>query len=151
MDHVREVANASPFPDGLLPPVVPRDVSGEWRLVHWVTQSSLAEFEGLEIVFDLKLSQAEPIGAVPTPVWGQGMKARVSGLPTDEGERSLLKVEGDLSGKALRLRLEETLASRERVVIGSITLIVSSPWLMRGTFDTNAANARGVSIAMRDP
>lgn len=151
MGYVGEPMRPMPFEDGLLPPVVPRDVSGEWRLVHWVTQSDFRDFEGLEVVFDLKLSQAEPIGAVPTPVWGQGSKTRVSGLPTGEGERSLLKVEGDLSGKALRLRVEETLPTRAWPVIGSITLIVSSPWLMRGTFDTNAANSRGVSIAMRDP
>ena len=141
---------SSPFPDGLLPPVEPRDVSGVWRLVHWITQSTYNEYEGLEIVFDLSLHQAGPIGNTPTPVWGEGAKLRVGGLPVGDDERSRLLLNGDLSGKALRLRLDERLDGRTRVVGGEINLIISSPWLMRGTFETDAAGSRGVSIAMRD-
>lgn len=139
-----------PFPDGLLPPLEARDVSGTWRLVHWITQSSYTDYEGLEIVFDMTLEQAEPIGNTPTPVWGEAFKVRVGGLVASPIERSTISLEGDLSGKVLRLRLEERVAGRERVVVGQIDLIISSPWLMRGSFTTDAAGARGVSIAMRD-
>ena len=123
----------SPFADGLLPPVEARDVSGTWRLVHWITQSSFHDYEGLEIVFDLSLQQAQPIGNTPTPVWGKGSKARVAGLAVGAEERSILTVEGDLSGKALRLSLRESLDGRDRTIGGEINLIVSSPWLMRTT------------------
>ncbi|MEM7566121.1 MAG: hypothetical protein AAF321_02710 [Pseudomonadota bacterium] len=126
-------------------------MSGSWRLVHWITQSDLTDYEGLEIVFDVQLHQAEPLGSVPTPVWGRGTKVRVAGLAAAPEERSVIHVEGDLSGKALRLVLRETVAGRSRVVAGDITLIISSPWLMRGTFATNAAGSKGVSIAMREP
>lgn len=150
MTAMQTAREASPFPDGLLPPVVPRDVSGVWRLVHWITQSTYNEYEGLEIVFDVTLHQAEPIGNTPTPIWGEGRKIRVAGLPAHGEECSNLKLEGDLSGKALRLTLHEYVPGRERVVAGEINLIVSSPWLMRGSFQTNAASAKGVSIAMRE-
>lgn len=150
MTAMRATRWESPFPDGLLPPVEARDVSGVWRLVHWITQSSYNDYEGLEIVFDLRLRQAEPIGNTPTPIWGEGSKVRVAGLPASDDERSLLRLEGDLSGKALRLRLEERLDGRDRIIGGDINLIVSSPWLMRGTFETDAAGSRGVSIAMRE-
>ncbi len=151
MGTAHPVRRESPFPDGLLPPVVPRDVSGSWRLVHWVTRSDVVDYEGLEIVFDLHLHQAQPIGSVPTPVWGRGTKIRVSGLAASPEERSVIHVEGDLSGKALRLVLRESVAGRDRIIVGEITLIVSSPWLMRGTFSTSAADSKGVSIAMREP
>ncbi len=150
MGTAHPVTRDSPFPDGLLPPVEPRDVSGNWRLVHWVTRSNVADYEGLEIVFDLQLHQAQPIGSIPTPVWGRGTKIRVSGLAAAPDERSVIYVEGDLSGKALRLILRESLPGRDRVINGEITLIVSSPWLMRGTFATSAADTNGVSIAMRE-
>jgi hypothetical protein len=119
----------------------PQNLSGSWTLTNRVRSASRGDFENLELGFQLKLQQQGDY------VFGTGYKVSENGRPLAGEGRTPIFVEGTLNGRRLELTFTER--GRRRTSGGTLLLDVAEDGTLRGAFASDAANARGASVARK--
>jgi hypothetical protein len=117
------------------------DLSGAWTLTNRIESANNAAFKGLALGFQLKLQQRGD------RVTGAGAKVTENGKPLAAGRRTPITVEGTLDGRRLQLTFTERGA--QRASTGQLSLELTGDGTLRGEFTSDAANARGTSVAQR--
>jgi hypothetical protein len=120
------------------------DLNGRWRVIHRVERSGLSRYVGLEIEFDVVLTQDGD------RVTGEGEKFIVGWELVSRREASRLKLEGRADGDGVHLSvLEVPPSDPEREIVGEITWKVVTNDMLTGTFWVTAAKSAGTSRALR--
>jgi hypothetical protein len=120
------------------------DLNGRWRVIHRVERSALSRYVGLEIEFDVVLTQEGE------RVTGEGEKFIVGWELVGRREASRLKLDGRTNDDGVRLSiLEMPPSDPEREIVGEITWKVVTNDMLNGTFWVTAAKSAGTSRALR--
>lgn len=119
----------------------PADVSGIWTLTNRIESSDTARFKDLALGFRLQLKQAGD------RVTGSGAKVSENGRAVGKGRRTPISVEGTIEARQLELKFTERGA--QRASSGTLSLELTDEGTLRGTFSSDAANARGTTEAQR--
>jgi transcriptional regulator with XRE-family HTH domain len=131
---------ATPSPDAR-DATATSDVSGVWVVTNRIESANYGAFKDLALGFRLQLEQHG------NRVTGAGAKVSENGSPLPPGRRTPITVEGTLDGRLLRLTFTERGAARAST--GALALEMTDDLTLRGTFTSDAANARGTSVARR--
>ena len=117
------------------------DVSGAWMLTNRIESATNATFKNLALGFELRLKQDG------NRVTGTGTKVTENGKALAAGRKTPITVEGTLDGHQLKLKFTERGA--QRASSGQLSLELTDDGTLRGSFTSDAANARGSSVAQR--
>ncbi len=122
----------------------PLDLTGRWRVTHYVEASQRRNFIGMDIGFQITLFQdGEQLG-------GEGEKFLVDRQPANSDEVSRLAITGWVHDAEVRISLmESSPQGPERTIIGEIVWNALSPDHMIGSFRVDLAETSGRSEAMR--
>lgn len=124
----------------------PRDLNltGRWQVLHRVEKSSLSRYVGLEIEFDVSLTQAGNM------VTGTGEKFIVGWELARRDELSRLALDGRVEAANILLAIVERSPSHpEREIIGEIIWKAVTADMLIGGFRVDAAASSGSSRAIR--
>jgi hypothetical protein len=122
----------------------PVDLNGRWRVIHTVERSEVPRYVGLEIEFDVTLSEDGE------RIRGEGEKFVVGWELVARAEASRLQLDGRRQGRRVQLSIVETSPVRpEEAIRGEIEWQVITADLLAGTFVVTAGNSAGQSKALR--
>ena len=119
----------------------PLNVAGHWRVTHHVEASQRADFVGLDIAFQITLTQDGG------QVAGEGEKFLVDRKPASAGEASRLEITGWAHETEVRISLMEV--GPTRTTIGTIDWTAVDTDRMAGRFSVDLAKTSGRSEAVR--
>ena len=122
----------------------PVDLNGRWRVIHTVERSEVPRYVGLEIEFDVTISEDGE------RIRGEGAKFVVGWELVARAEASHLQLEGRRDDRRVQLSIVETSPRRSGEAIrGEIKWEVITAGLLAGTFEVTAGNSCGQSKAFR--
>jgi len=122
----------------------PLDLTGRWRVIHFVETSQRRDFVGLDIEFHITFFQDGGQLA------GEGEKFLVDRQPADPDEVSRLAITGWADDEEVRISLmESSPQGPDRTIIGEIVWKALDPDHMIGSFRVDLAKTSGRSEAMR--
>ncbi len=117
-----------------------RDVSGAWTMATNVESSSLADFVGLRLGYEIQLDQAGD------RITGEGRKVTEKGAAIGSQAQTPISLAGTIAGDRLTLTFTER--GTERSTQGKFVLLVEDGTL-RGRFSSTAAQSSGTVEAHR--
>jgi len=129
----------------LAQPIQPRaahNLTGKWQMVDVVESSALPQFEGLRLGFQVFLHQQG------NEISGTGEKWTENGRQLPPGARSLIMIEGSVSGDLLDATFTEVGARRSTTGILRLRIKEKGNRL-EGRFACTAADSRGQSTATK--
>ena len=120
------------------------DLTGRWQVTHQVQRSSVSRYVGMELEFDVELSQD---GKSAT---GEGRKFVVDWELAPREEASTLSLRGSVGDGSVRLDvIERSPAHPGREMTGEIIWKVVAPDYLVGSFRMDVAGSSGTSKARR--
>lgn len=122
----------------------PLDLTGRWRVIHYVESSEQRNYIGLDIEFQITfLQDGEQLA-------GEGAKFLVDRQPAHLDEVSRLAMTGWVHEAEVRISLmESSPQGPERTIVGEIVWKAMNPDHMVGSFRVDVARTSGRSEAMR--
>jgi hypothetical protein len=125
-------------PTGDLPS---ENLTGWWTLTNEVHATSYRRYRGLRLVYRLRLQQDG------NRINGNGQKWAENGRPIPRASRTPIEVSGTIEGR--RLVLVFTERGLRRTSGGAFELTVLEDGRLSGTFQSDAAQSKGSSVAQR--
>ena len=120
------------------------NLTGRWQVLHRVEKSSLSRYVGLEIEFDVLLTQSGE------RVTGTGEKFIVGWELARRDELSRLTLDGRVEHANIVLGIVETSpAHPDRKMVGEVIWKAVTADMMIGSFRVDAAGSSGSSRAIR--
>jgi transcriptional regulator with XRE-family HTH domain len=129
-------APAAPAAVSPSPAAPVRDLSGHWSLNTSVQTSSVADFVGLRLGYDVQLEQAG------NRLTGRGRKVTENGRAIALQSQTAISMAGSISGGRVTLTLTEEGAQRQSH--GKFVLLVDESGALRGRFSSTAAQSSGM-------
>lgn len=117
------------------------DISGSWTLNTRVESSTVRDYEGLELGYELQLQQSG------SRVAGEGMKTLENGRQIARFAQTPIIVSGTFEEGRLTLTFTER--GHQRDSGGKMILDVSEDGVLRGRFSSSAARSSGTAEARR--
>ena len=117
------------------------DLSGNWRVVNTVEQTSYQAFKNLEVGFQFAIDQS---GKEFT---GRGEKISENGRSLPQTSRTPIVLKGSIEGDRVEATFSETGAVRK--TSGRFVWRIDKTGALTGTFVSTAARARGKSAATK--
>jgi hypothetical protein len=144
--HEARVDDATPSPNGASPETpasapAAADFSGIWRLDTEVLDSSVSNFEGLQLGYHLQLDQ------VGSQISGNGEKISENGRSLPSAARTAIAVRGTVDGNQLALTFIER--GTRRSSQGALVLQRDDDGTLRGRFSSDAAKSSGLAQLRR--
>jgi membrane peptidoglycan carboxypeptidase len=122
----------------------PRDLGGWWQVTHRVESSLVPEYDGLRLGFRVFLRQEG------NRISGEGEKWTEDGDRLPPSQRSSISLTGTIEGTRVRVRFTEH--GSRRTSSGTINWTIRDGGSsLTGQFVSDAAQARGPSVAQRIP
>ena len=120
------------------------DLTGRWQVLHRVEKSSLSRYVGLEIEFDVLLTQTGD------RVTGTGEKFIVGWELARRDELSRLTLDGRVENANILLNIvEQSPAHPDRKMVGEVIWKAATADMLIGSFRVDAAGSTGSSRAIR--
>ncbi len=120
------------------------DLTGRWQVLHRVERSSFSRYIGLEIEFDVVLTQNGD------KVTGTGEKFIVGWELARREELSRLTLDGRAENANILLSIvEESPAHPDRKMVGEVIWKAVTADMLIGSFRVDAASSSGSSRAIR--
>ena len=120
------------------------NLTGRWQVLHRIERSTMARYVGLEIEFDVSLTQHGD------KVSGTGEKFIVGWELARRDEASRLTLEGRVENANVQLAIVERSPKHpDREIVGEIIWKAVSPDTLIGGFRVDAADSSGSSRALR--
>jgi cytoskeletal protein RodZ len=117
------------------------DISGDWTLATFVESSSVRDYEGLQLGYQLNLQQNG------SRISGEGMKTLENGREIAQFAQTPIIVSGTMDGGRLTLTFTER--GRRRDSGGKMILALQEDGVLRGRFSSSAAKSSGTAEARR--
>ena len=125
-----------PAPTASAPPATPvRNLSGSWRFTTSVQSSSVTDFVGLRLGYDIQFEQAG------NRITGSGRKITENGAAIAAQAQTPISMAGTIAGDRVTLTLTEDGTKRQSQ--GKFVLLVDGEAL-RGRFSSTAAQSSGL-------
>jgi hypothetical protein len=134
----RQTQLAQRDPTGDLPA---ENVTGWWTVTNEVQATNYPRYRGLRLVYRLRLQQDG------NRISGLGQKWAENGRPIPPASRTPIEVSGTIDGRRLTLTFTER--GLRRASAGAFELEVIDNGRLSGTFQSDAAQSRGSSVAQR--
>lgn len=120
------------------------NLTGRWQVLHRVERSSLSRYVGLEIEFDVLLTQTGD------KITGTGEKFIVGWELARKEELSRLTLDGRVENANILLRIaERSPAHPDRKMVGEVIWKAVTADMLIGSFRVDAACSSGSSRAIR--
>jgi hypothetical protein len=117
------------------------NVTGWWTVTNEVQATSYERYRGLRLMYRLRLQQDG------NRISGHGQKWAENGHPIPRASRTPIEVSGTIEGRRLVLTFTER--GFRRVSGGAFELEVMEHGRLGGTFQSDAAQSQGTSVAQR--
>jgi hypothetical protein len=118
------------------------DLSGNWKVVNTVEQTSFQAFRNLEVGFNLAIDQSGK------DFTGRGEKVSENGRSLPQTSRTPIELKGSIEGDRIEATFSES-GSARKTTGRFVWRIDKASGALTGTFSSNAARARGKSAATK--
>ena len=120
----------------------PADLTGNWKVVNTVEQTTYQRYKNLEVGFELAINQTG------NQFTGKGQKVSENGRSLSGNSRTPIEVKGSIEGDRVEATFSESGAAR-KTSGRFVWRIDKASGALTGTFNTTAARSSGKSAATK--